>query len=174
MNHSRKTVYLLTLSAMFAALITVATVYVLHIHLSLSGGHNCLHVGDTVLYLAASILPAGYACAASAIGSSLANLLCGSVVYAPWTFIIKALVALCFTADGSKLLVKRNYIALSGACLVTVLGYYMTDVVLLNNWLTPLYAAIGNTLQCIVSSILYLVIGFMLDKIQIKKQIHLQ
>lgn len=172
MNRSRKTVYFLTLAAMFTALITVATVYVLHIHISFSGGHNCLHIGDTVIYLAASVLPVAYACAAAGIGSALANLLCGTVIYAPWTFIIKALVALCFTAKGTKLLVKHNYIALIGACLITVLGYYCVEVFLLKNWITPLYSAIANALQSVISSILYIIISLMLDKIQIKKQMY--
>ena len=57
---------LLTVSAMCAAMITLATAYLFHIPTGMNGGY--IHLGDTFVYLAGSLLPAPYACAAAAIG----------------------------------------------------------------------------------------------------------
>ncbi len=162
-----------TFSAMFAALTAVATAYLLHLHIPLSAGHSCVHLGDSVIYLCASLLPPGYACAAAAIGGCLADILCGNVIWAPWSFVIKALVALCFTAKAGKILTKRNYCGILGACLITVFGYYAAEGILYQNLITPVHSIPANVIQCVASGILYVVIGLILDKINIKKQIHL-
>lgn len=163
----------LTFSAMIAALTTITTVYLLHVPISIFGGQGCLHVGDAVIFLGASFLPTGYACAAAAVGGLLADLLCGSALWAPWTLIIKALIAFCFTAKGDTILNKQNYFALLAACLITIVGYYCAEGFIYGNWITPVYSIIGNLLQGIISSVLYVILGLSLDKAQIKKQIHL-
>lgn len=173
MKHSAHPARYITFSAMFAALIAVTTAYLLHLHLPLAGGHSCIHLGDSVIYLCASLLPSGYACAAAAIGGCLADVLCGSAFWAPWSFVIKALVALCFTAKADKILTKRNYCGIAVACLITVSGYYIAEGILYGNWIVPVHAIPGNIIQSVASSILYVVISLILDKANIKKQIHL-
>ena len=172
MKHSRNAVHCLTFAAMSAALIAVTTAYLLHLHIPITGGHTCVHLGDAIIFLSASVLPTGYACAAAAIGGALADLLCGSPVWIPWTFVIKALVACLFTEKGSTLLAKRNLIALPIACIITIFGYYCAEGFVYGNWLSPLYSVIANVLQGIASSGLYIVIALILDKVQIKKQLH--
>ncbi len=169
----RHTIRHLTFSAMIAALTAVTTAYLFHIHMTIFGGQGCVHLGDTVIYLGASLLPPWYACVSAALGGSLADLLCGSAVWAPWSFVIKALVALCFTAKGDKILAKRNYFAIVGACLITVICYYIAEAFIYGNWVTPVHSIIGNVTQGVASAVLYIVIGLIFDKIHLKKQIHL-
>ena len=64
---------LLTSAAMFAAMITLTTAYLFHIPIGANGGY--IHFGDAFIYLAASLLPMPYACAAAAIGGGLADFL---------------------------------------------------------------------------------------------------
>ena len=64
-NRNRK-IYNLTLTGIFAALITIFTAYIGHIPVGANGGY--VHFGDTIIYLAATILPMPYAMAAGAIG----------------------------------------------------------------------------------------------------------
>lgn len=174
MKTNKKALLKLTLSAMIAALTAVATAYIFHIPMSLFGGQGYVHIGDAIIYLGASILPAGYACAAAALGGAMADLLSGSALWAPWTLVIKALVALCFTAKGASLLNKRNYLALVLAAVITAAGYYIAEAFLYGSWITPVYSISGNLLQSVASAVLYVVLGLALDKIRIKQQISLQ
>lgn len=173
MKHSGHPVKYLTLAAMMAALTVITTVYLLHIHLPALGGQGCFHLGDTIIYLGASFLPTPYACAAAAIGGSLADLLCGSPIWLPWTFFIKAGIAFFFSAKSKAILTKRNILALLGAFLLTVGGYYIAEGFIYGNWITPIYSMIGNSIQSFASAVLYIVLALLLDKIKIKKQLGL-
>lgn len=79
------------LSAMFAALICVATML---IHIPTPGTNGYVNLGDGVILTCAYLLSPGYAVAAAGIGSMLADILAGYMSYAPGTLIIKGLVAL--------------------------------------------------------------------------------
>ena len=101
-------IYNITLTGIFAALITIFTAYIGHMPVGANGGY--VHFGDGLIYLAAAILPAPYAMAAGAIGGGLADLLTAPA-WAIATIIIKALLVIPFTNKGSTILNKRNYIA---------------------------------------------------------------
>ena len=94
-----KTLRRLTTTAVFAALITLMTAYIFHIPVGMNGGY--VHLGDSLIYLAAATLPLPYACAAGAIGGGLADLLT-SPAWAPATIIIKMLICLPFSSKGKK------------------------------------------------------------------------
>ena len=83
------TVKRITATAVMAALTTLMTAYIFHIPVGVNGGY--VHLGDTMIYLAAAFLPLPYACAAGAIGGGLADLLTAPV-WAPATIIIKMLI----------------------------------------------------------------------------------
>ena len=106
---STSTVKKITATAVMAALTTLMTAYIFHIPVGVNGGY--VHLGDTMIYLAAAFLPLPYACAAGAIGGGLADLLTAPV-WAPATIIIKMLICLPFSSKGKKLVTKRNVIAL--------------------------------------------------------------
>lgn len=104
------TVKRITATAVMAALTTLMTAYIFHIPVGVNGGY--VHLGDTMIYLAAAFLPLPYACAAGAIGGGLADLLTAPV-WAPATIIIKMLICLPFSSKGTKLVTKRNVVAYS-------------------------------------------------------------
>jgi uncharacterized repeat protein (TIGR04002 family) len=91
------TVKRITATAVMAALTTLMTAYIFHIPVGVNGGY--VHLGDTMIYLAAAFLPLPYACAAGAIGGGLADLLTAPV-WAPATIIIKMLICLPFSSKG--------------------------------------------------------------------------
>lgn len=112
---------LLTAAAMFAAMITLTTAYLFHIPIGANGGY--IHFGDAFIYLAASLLPMPYACAAAAIGGGLADFLSGVPIWVIPTMIIKPLTAVWFTSHSERLLCRRNVCALILAGLVSNLGW---------------------------------------------------
>ena len=113
---------------MFAALACVATM-VIKIPSPLEGYIN---LGDCIVLLSAWILSPGYAFIAAGLGSALADLFSGYVLYAPATFIIKGLMTLA--AIGvfrllSKTLRDLPSRIISGiaAEIVMILGYFLFE-----------------------------------------------
>ena len=126
MKTTRKVIF----SALLAALVCVATMLI-KLPSPLNGYIN---LGDCFVLLAAWLLPMPYGLCAAGIGSALADLFSGYALYAPATFVIKALMAV--TARGIFLLFskkERRFGRLLGgvlAELVMVLGYYVFEGVL--------------------------------------------
>ena len=87
----------LCLTAAFAALGCAMT----FVHIPYPLGY--LNLGDCIVLLSAVLLPPGYAMAAAGIAGASADLFLGYSLYAPATFIIKALMAgLCACICGRK------------------------------------------------------------------------
>lgn len=89
MNPKNATQKIVT-AAMFAALTCVATM-IIKIPSPLNGYIN---IGDSIVLLAAWTLSPLYGFLAAGIGSALADILSGYIVYAPATFVIKGVMVL--------------------------------------------------------------------------------
>ena len=115
-------------AALFAALACVATM-VIKIPSPLGG---YLNLGDCVVLAAGWLLAPGYGFLAAGIGSALADVFSGYIVYAPATFLIKGLMALIAFFGGRALRGKLGELGaeiLSGAAaeLWMVAGYYVFE-----------------------------------------------
>lgn len=80
MNKRQQTLKL-TMTGVFAAMITIMTAYICHVPYGANGGY--IHFGDALIYVAAVFLPRPYAMAAAAIGGGMADLLthlCGHLL----------------------------------------------------------------------------------------------
>ena len=158
-SQSRKTFFYLTQSALFAALIYIVTCYV-----KLPTLNGYVHVGDALIFLASSLLPAPYAIAASAIGGSLGDILGGYFIWVPATAVIKAATAACFSSKKEKIICKRNAIALVFALVFCVGGYYLFEATVIeHNFISPLAAVVPNIFQIVASAVLYITFGILLD-----------
>ncbi len=71
-EQNTKTTVLLTLTGLFASMITVMTAYIFHVPYGANGGY--IHFGDALIYVATVPVPRPYALAAAAIGGGLADL----------------------------------------------------------------------------------------------------
>ena len=157
------------MAALFAALIAVFTAWLFHIPIKIGANTAYLHFGDAFIFLAASLLPAPYACAAAAIGGGLADLLCGSAIWAPFTVVIKALIALCFSSRSDRLLTRRNLLAALPALVITVGGYYLAEAILYGTWVAPVLSIWGNVVQIVGSAVIYVLVALALQKAGVKK-----
>ena len=164
----------MVLVGVLAAMVCVAAVF---LHIPIVGG-GYVHLGDTVIYLAAALLPTPYAVAAAAVGAGLADLLVAPV-WAPFTVAIKAVMALTFTAKKERFLCRRNAWAILIAGIVGVVGYYIAEVAIL--WLSGgELAAVGvaalaavpfNALQEVAGGVAFLLLAAALDRLEIKKRL---
>lgn len=157
---------LLTITALFAALIYLVTAY---LHIPSHTGYT--HVGDAFIYLAGSLLPTPYAAAAGAIGAALADGLTGYAMWMLPSVIIKALTVLFFTAAVPKIICKRNLLALVPSFLLCAGGYYLAEGLMTGNFIAPLAGIPGYVTQVGLSAALYLGLGFALDRLGFKKQV---
>lgn len=135
-------------SAVFAALICVATMSI-SIPIPATGGY--INLGDCLVILSAWLLGGAYGFAASAIGSMLADLFLGYSLYAPATFVIKGLMALCAYLVF-KFLPKLPRIAvhfLSALCaeIIMVAGYFIYECFILGFGLGAVPSIFSNMVQ---------------------------
>lgn len=93
---SKQLIYVV-MAALFAAMITVFTAYVLHI----PAGNGYIHLGDSFIFLAASLLPLPYAIVAAAVGAGLADALTAPI-WVIATVIIKSVIVLPFTSKRTR------------------------------------------------------------------------
>ena len=157
----------MVLAALFAAAIAVATAYLLHIPLP-TGGY--IHLGDTLIYLAACLLPTPYAVGAAAVGAGLADLLTAPE-WVPATLLIKALVALLFTCRRERLLCPRNAAAVGAAALLSPTLYGLAFCIMMGTMDAFLPQFLGTLVQGVGSGAVFLALALCLDRLGFKRRL---
>lgn len=157
----------LTMTGLMAALITIMTAYICHIPVGVNGGY--IHFGDSLIYLAAVLLPRPYAFAAAAIGGGMADLLTAPM-WTPATIIIKMLIVLPFSNRTTKIVTVRNVFATIVAYFISGLSYFLAEYILFGNWAVFLVSMSGNLIQSGGSAIFFVIFGYALDKVHIKNR----
>lgn len=118
----------ITMAAILAVLVCIATM-IIKIPSPLKGYIN---LGDCVVLLSGWILPLPYGFLAAGLGSALADVFSGYIIYAPATFVIKglmAVVAYC-VFKGASLRLNKIVSRITSAVLaeiVMVSGYYIFE-----------------------------------------------
>ncbi len=162
------------ITAMFAALITVTTAYI-----KIPAPLGYAHAGDSMIYLAASVLPGPLGFAAAAIGGGLADMLAGYPQWAVPTAIIKALNVLPFfliklalknSPKLDKIISLPNLLMLIPTTIVTIGGYFVANALLYD---TPAAIAeiLPNLVQASVGAGIFIVLGTSLDAVHFKSRI---
>ena len=161
---------LLTTTALFAALICVTTAFICHIPVGINGGY--IHIGDALIYLAATILPLPYALLSAAIGGVMADLLTAPL-WAPATLIIKMLLVLPFTRKKETFINVQNIIALFAGFVISLIGYSVAELILFGSFAAVLSSVIATLIQSLGSAVVFLILGSSLDKMNFKKRFRL-
>ena len=116
-----RNIRLLATGGLLAAAVFLLTAFV---RIPLPAGY--LNLGDAGVFLAAMLLPAGYAALCAGVGSALADLI-GFPLYAPVTLAVKGLTALAFALLWRKLPGKLRYLAFLSV-LIVPLGYFLFEL----------------------------------------------
>lgn len=157
----------LTMTGLFAAMITIMTAYICHIPYGANGGY--LHFGDALIYMAAVFLPRPYALAAGALGGGLADLLTAPM-WAPATIIIKMLITLPFTSKTGRIMTPRNIGAPFLAALISAAGYHLAEGILFGSFMAPLASLAGNVIQGGGSAVIFYLLAVAMDKAHMKNK----
>ena len=159
-TNQKNTARNIVVSALLAALVCVATMLI-KVPSPLKG---YLNLGDGIVLLCGWLLSPVYGFLAAGIGSALADLFAGYVIYVPATFVIKGLMAIV-AYYGFRLLAKRisNVLAmvLAGvlAEIIMVLGYYVFE-----GFLYGFVESIVNIPANAVQGVAGIILGTVLNK----------
>lgn len=155
-------------AAMLAALCCVATM-IIKIPSPLGG---YLNAGDCIVLLSGYVFSPVYAFLAAGIGSALADVFSGYIIYAPATFVIKGIMALIahflFKALSKKC--ANAFARLVGGAfaeLFMVLGYFVFEGIFLYGFIASAVNIIPNLLQGVAGLVLGSVLAGIFEKYKI-------
>ena len=154
------------IAGVLTALVFVVTAY---LHIPMYNGY--IHFGDGIIYLAACLLPLPYAVAVGAGGALLSDCVTGFAIWAPASVIIKALTTLLFSSKKDTIINIRNSLVLLPAAILCAGGYYLYEALLYGNFVAPLASISSNIIQSIASSIVFVIAGIAMDKMNVKSKL---
>jgi len=157
----------IVLASLFAALVYVVTAYFPRIPTA----RGYIHIGDAMVYLAASMLPLPLSAVSAGLGGFLADSLTGYAVWAPYTLVIKACLTLPFSSKSGKMLSGRNIFSCVAAFPITIGGYYLAAFFMTGDAVVPLAEVPANAVQAAGSMALYLSFAACLDKSKLKTRL---
>lgn len=135
---------------------------VLTIFVQIPWGKGYINFGDTLIFLAASLLGPVGGMIAGAIGSSLADLFSGFATYAPFTFVVKGgegfLCGILYTYVFRKqrpMLRRLFSMLIAGAWMI--IGYFLTDL-MLYGWEASLFNFVSGPIQAGASLVVALIV----------------
>ena len=168
---------LIALSGMFAAMITVMTTFI-----RIPASHNgYTHAGDSMIYLAAMVLPAPFAAAASSVGGFMADILAGAPEWAFATAIIKAINTLPFIAvryylkklgRDNRIISPYSIAMLIPTSLVTIIGYFIAEGLMFGFEASLVTTLLTGWLQPTAGAAVFILVGSALDGIGFRSKIY--
>ena len=154
---NKATTFYVVLIALFSALVCVLTIFV-----QIPWGKGYINFGDTLIFLAASLLGPVGGMIAGAIGSSLADPFSGFATYAPFTFVVKGgegfLCGILYTYVFRKqrpMLRRLFSMLIAGAWMI--IGYFLTGL-MLYGWEASLFNFVSGPIQAGASLVVALIV----------------
>ncbi|WP_425538193.1 ECF transporter S component [Microaceticoccus formicicus] len=155
------------------ALITLGTM-VIQIPIPATSGY--IHVGDGIILLVAVTFGAKYGLIAGGVGSALADIISGYTIWAPFTLIIKGIMGYAMgtvsKSDGQlSFTSSRSYLGSIIATVIMVFGYFVAGSFLTGTMSAALLSVPWNALQGLGGIVIYVFIGHLFEKVDIRKSI---
>ena len=133
----RATSKALTITAVFIALTYVFTAFV-NIRLPIAANGGLIHLGNVPLFIGAMIFGKRTGAIAGGIGMAMFDLLSGWTAWALFTLVIVGLMGFTVGLIAEKHRGIGWYaLAIAAACVIKVAGYYLAEVIIYGNWLSP-------------------------------------
>ncbi|MED1470100.1 ECF transporter S component [Bacillus salipaludis] len=158
----------LILTAMLIALVFLSTF--LNIKLPIAANGGLVHLGTAMLFIAAILFGPKKAALAGAIGMALFDLAGGWALWAPITFVSRALqgfivgkIAWSNGRNGNSL--AFNLIGTIVSMPVMIAVYYIGEVILYGNWVAPVASIPGDVVQNVLGVLVALPVSAALKKV---------
>ena len=145
----------LVMTALMMCMIIVLTMFV-KVPIPLTQGY--VHLGDAMIFISVMLLGWKYGAAATAVGSAMADIFCGVTMWAPWTLVIKFIMAmimgLILDRGGEHISVIRQIIAMAAGGVFMVAGYFAAEGIMYGNWAAAALGIPWNIGQFVVGMII--------------------
>ena len=152
-------------TALLTTLVFVATAFI-NIRLPILSSGGLVHLGNVILFAAAILFGKKKGAIAGAVGMAIFDLSSGWALWAPFTFIVRGIMgyivgAIAYSNNKNGDSFLFNVLAVIASGIWMIIGYYITEVILYGNLLTPIASIPVNITQLAVG----LVLGLPLAKI---------
>ena len=170
----------LVITAMTMCLIMVA-IFVLRVPIPFTQGY--INLSDAIIFMGVLILGYKYGAVAAGVGSMMGDIIGGFAMWAPWTFVIKGVMAiivgLILEAFAKKEITDKQFFAvkifaMAMAGFFMVAGYYVAEGIMYGNWIVAALGIPWNIGQFAVGIVLAMALSSALAKTSFKKYLFLQ
>ncbi|MGE5631091.1 MAG: ECF transporter S component [Caulobacteraceae bacterium] len=158
----------LVISSLLVALVFISTRSI-NIRLPISVNGGLIHLGTAMLFIAAIVFGKNKGAIAGAFGMGIFDILSGWAAWAPFTFIIRAVMG--YIVGTFAYMGKRNggsfifnFLGILLSSLWMIAGYYIAEVIMYGNLLAPVTSIPGNVVQIVVGAVIALPISTALKK----------
>lgn len=146
----------ISLNALLIAMVFVSTMFI-QIRLPFSVNGGLIHFGTVALVIAAIVFGKKRGAIAGAFGMALFDVLSGWVIWAPGTFIIRGVMGymiglIAERGNGKSWGWNLTAVLAGGAWMIA--GYYLYEVLLYGNWVTPMSSVPGNISQILLAIVI--------------------
>lgn len=155
-------------TALLISLVFVSTAFI-NIKLPILSSGGLVHLGTGMLFISAIVFGKRKAAIAGAVGMAIFDLSGAWALWAPFTFVVRGAMGYVMGAivysnnkKGNSIIFNILGVIVSGA--VMIAGYYISEVIIYGNWLTPVTSIPGNITQIVVGSALGLPIAKILKR----------
>ena len=145
-------------TSLLIALVFIATRFI-NIRLPLASTGGLVHLGNTMLFIAAIVFGKRKGAIAGAFGMGLFDLLSEWAIWAPFTFVIVGIMGYVVGAMTEK---HDQYgwkvAAIFAAFVIKIVGYYIAEIILYGNFVAPMTSVPGNVVQIAVAAVIVLIV----------------
>ncbi len=161
----------LTIMGLLVALVAMST---MSFRIPIPATSGYIHLGDSMIFLAAVLFGRKHGAIAGGLGSALADMLSGYAHWALPTLIIKGLmgyiVGRMADQENNNVLAGRNSMSLIVGALLMVTGYYFAASFMQGSFIVPLQSIPGNLIQGFGGAVIFVPIGAALKKTNVIKK----
>ncbi len=152
----------IAISGLLIAMVFIATMFInIRLPISINGG--LIHFGNVILFTVSIVFGRKKGAIAGAFGMGLFDILSGWAAWAPFTFIIRGIMGFLVGSiannkgkDGNSFLF--NFLAIIASAIWMIAGYYLTEVILYGNWITPATSIPGNIAQLVIGLLALIIV----------------
>ncbi len=165
-NPNSEKVVNMVMMGLMTCLVIVATMFI-KIPIPMTSGY--VHLGDSMIFLSVLILGKKNGSLAAGIGSALGDVLGGYAIWAPWTLVIKFIMAWILGMFVERFGKKGEIVGMVIAGVEMTAGYYVASSVMYGSWIVTLADIPWNVGQFAVGMIIAGVLYEALAKTPAKK-----
>lgn len=159
-SQSKSNIQFLVVTAIFIALTYLFTAFI-NVRLPIAANGGLIHLGNVPLFIGAIIFGKKTGAIAGGVGMGLFDLLSGWTMWAPFTFVIVAIMGYVvglITEKPSHQKFRWYVVAIGAALAIKIVGYYIAEMILYHSLVAPVASIPGNVVQIVVAAVIVLII----------------